>query len=195
MQMKTLAFALLILAWAFPLRADDNWLQNGDFSDGTTHWHGDLRSPADFASDNPLQASDPFTSKGMIIPLKHTSWCKVAQDFRGKIASGFLTVTYMVSPDFALSDKLEDYTNIPSQLGWGWKSFDTKQGSWMVFVSAMGDTKGVYYMMKPKLGSSTPQTMKLKVNELTPLEDQTLTLAFPPGTGTVVVLNIALTEN
>jgi len=192
--MRKLAFVLLVLTCTLPLRAD-NWLQNGDFADGTTHWHGDLLSPADFASGNPLQAADPFTSKGMIIQLKHVSWAKVAQDFRGKIASGILTITYMVSPDLTFSDKPEDYTNIPSQLGWGWKSFGTKPGDWMVFVSAMGDTKGVYYTMKPKLGASTPQTVKIKVNQLTPLEDQTLTLAFPPGNGTVVILNAALTEN
>ena len=192
--MKKFAFVLLILTCTLPLRAD-NWLQNGDFTDGTTHWHGDLRSPADFASDNPLQASDPLTSKGMIIPLKQSSWCKVAQDFRGKIASGFLTVTYMVSTDLAFSIKEEDYTNIPNQLGWGWRSFNTPPGDWMIFISAMGDTKGAYYKVTPKLGSSTPQTIKFKVNELTPMEDQTLTLAFPPGTGTVVVLNVALTEN
>ncbi len=193
--LKKLAFSLLLVTCILPLRADDNWLENGDFSDGITHWHGDARSPADYASDNPLQASDPFTSKGLIIPLKHTSWAKVAQDFRGKIATGYLTITYMVSPDLAFSDKMEDYTNIPNQLGWGWKSFDTKQGSWMVFVSALGDTKGVYYTMKPKLGASAPQTVRIPVHELTPLEEQTLTLAFPPGTGTVVVLNVALTEN
>jgi hypothetical protein len=193
--MQKLAFVLLVLTCTLPLRADDNWIQNGDFSDGTNHWHGDLRSPADLASDNPLQASDPFTSKGMIIPLKQSSWCKVAQDFRGKIASGILTVTYMVSTDLAFSTKPDDYTNIPNQLGWGWKSFNTPPGDWMVFISALGDTKGVYYKMPPKLGSSAPQTFRIKVSELTPLEDQTLTLAFPPGTGTVVVLGVALTEN
>jgi len=191
--MKTLLFGLLVLACALPLRAD-NWLDNGDFTDGIAHWHGDGRSPADFTSDNPLQSSDPFTSKGLIIPLKHVSWVKVAQDFKGKIASGFLTITYMVSPDLAFSTKPDDYTNIPSHLGWGWQSFNTPPGDWIVFISALGDTKGGYYTMEPKTGSSTPQTVRVQVNELTPLEKQTLTLAFPPGTGTLVILNIALTD-
>jgi hypothetical protein len=192
--MKKLAFVLLVLTCTLPLRAD-NWLENGDFSDGINHWHGDARSPADFASDNPLQASDAFTSKGLIVPLKHVAWAKVAQDFKGKIASGILTITYMVSPDLAFSDKPDDYTNIPNQLGWGWRSFNTKPGDWMVFVSALGDTQGAYYTIPPKLGSSTPQTIRIKLDKLTPLEEQTLTLAFPPGTGMVVVLNISLSGN
>jgi hypothetical protein len=192
--MKTLLFALVVLACALPLRAD-NWLQNGDFTDGISHWRGNGRSPADFVSDNPLQSSDPLTSKGLIIPLKHVSWAKVSQDFKGKIASGFLNITYMVSPDLAFSTKPDDYTNIPHQLGWGWQSFNTPPGDWLVFISAMGDTKGAYYTMEPKTGSSTPQTVRMQVNELTPLEEQTITLAFPPGTGTVVILDIALTDD
>ena len=30
---------------------------------------------------------------------------------------------------------------------------------------------------------------------LTPLEDKTITLAFPPGKGTLVVLSVSLTDN
>jgi hypothetical protein len=191
--MKTLAFALLILVCALPLRADE-CLQNGDFADGITHWHGDGRSPTDYASDNPLQSSDPLTSKGLILPLKHVFWSKVAQDFKGTIANGMLTVTYKLSPDFALSDKPTDYTNIPAQLGWGWKTFNTPPGDWLIFISALGDTKGMYYTMKPKLGSSDPQTYHFKVGGLTPLDEQTITLAIPPGAGTMVMLNVSIAD-
>ena len=194
MDMKPLAFALLVLACALPLRAD-NWLENGDFADGITHWHGDARSPADFASDNPMAAPDPFTSKGLIIPLKHVSWAKVAQDFKGRIASGILTVTYMVSPDLTFSDKPDDYANIPEKLGWGWQAFNTPPGEWLIFIDDLNTTSGRYRLLKPKLGSSEPQTYRTKVSGLTPLEDKTITLAFPPGSGTVVILSVSLTDN
>jgi hypothetical protein len=36
---------------------------------------------------------------------------------------------------------------------------------------------------------------KAKVSGLTPLEDKTITLAIPPGTGTLVILNVSLTGN
>jgi hypothetical protein len=191
--MKTVACVLLVLACALPLRADEA-LQNGNFSEGITHWHGDGRSPADFASDNPLESSDPFTSQGLIIPLKHVAWSKVAQDFKGKIAAGVLTVTYKLSPDLSFSEKPEDYLNIPNQLSWGWRAFNTPPGDWLVFISAFGDTKGMYYLVQPKTGSSDVQTFRDNVTQLTPLEEQTITLAFPPGTGTVVVLSISLTD-
>jgi len=192
--MKTLLFALLALGCVVPLHADEA-LQNGNFSDGINHWHGDGRSPADFASDNSLQASDPFTSAGLIVPLKHVSWSMVAQDFRGNIASGILTVTFKVSPDLVFSNKPDDYTNIPAQLSWGWKSFNTPPGEWLVFISAQGDTKGKYYTIMTKAGSSDPQTVRFKVKALTPLDEQTITLAFPPGNGTIVILGVSIDDH
>ena len=193
--MKTLLFAAAILALGLPLRAD-NWLENGDFSDGINHWYGGGRSPADFASDNPMDKPDPFTSKGLIVPLKDLDWVKVAQDFKGRLDGGILTITYMVSPDLAFSDRKEDYQNIPDHIGFdGWKAFKTPPGEWVVFVSDFGTSRGTYYSVKAKLGSSEPQTFRARVSHLTPLEDKTLALAFPPGKGTLVVLSVSLTDN
>jgi len=193
--MNALLFTLLVLACALPLRAD-NWLQNGDFTDGINHWRGNGRSPADLAPDNPLDKPDPFTSKGLIIPLKDLDWTKVAQDFKGKIASGVLTFTYMVSADRAFSTKAEDYLNMPGHISYdGWRPFNTPAGEWVIFISDFGSARGTYYTIRPKLGSTDPQTCKMAVHGLTPLEDKTITLAFPPGTGTMVMLNISLTDD
>ncbi len=194
---KALTSFLLVFLLAIPLRADDgdNWIQNGDFADGISHWYGGGRSPADFASDNPLQASDPFTSKGLIMPLHSESWTKVAQDFKGKVSSGVLTVTYMVSKDFAFSTKPDDYLNMPDHIGYdGWMAFNTPPGTWVVFLSDFGSSKGTYYILKPKLGSTGPQTYRAKIIGMTPYEDKTITLAFPPGAGTLVVLNVSMTS-
>jgi hypothetical protein len=35
----------------------------------------------------------------------------------------------------------------------------------------------------------------MRVNNMTPYEDKTITLAFPPGKGMVVVLNISLVSH
>jgi hypothetical protein len=193
--MKTLLCALLLLVIALPLQAD-NWIQNGDFSNGIDHWRGNGRSPSDFANDNPLEAADPFTSKGLIIPLKHMDWTKIAQDFKGRIASGVLTITYMVSPDFAFSTKPDDYVNMPDHIGYdGWKAFNTPPGDWIVFISDFGSNRGHYWEIEPKPGKSDPQTFKIRVENLTPLEDKTITLGFPPGEGKLVILSISLTDN
>jgi hypothetical protein len=191
--MKTLAFALLALTCALPLRADE-CLQNGDFTNGITHWRGDGRSPADYASDNPLQQSDPLTSKGLIIPLKHSSWAKVQQDFKTRASSLILSVIYKLSSDLAFSEKPEDYTNVPEHLGWGWVSFNAPPKQFYVDITEVNSVHGMHGFIKLTMGSNDAQTYKTQLSGITPQAENTLTLAFPPGTGTVVILSASLTE-
>ncbi|HEV3270922.1 MAG TPA: hypothetical protein VGZ93_01955 [Candidatus Methylacidiphilales bacterium] len=192
--MKALPLALLALAFAIPLRAD-NWLENGDFMNGIDHWRGNGRSPADFASDSPFDKPDPFTSKGLIIDLKQSHWAKVLQDFHGKGSSGVLTITYMVSPDLTFSNKGEYYQNVPGQIEYdAWVPFNMPPGDWVVLISDFGAVHGPYYEIKPKLGSSNPQIFQTKVDRLTPNGDKTITLAFPPGSGKLVILSVSLTD-
>jgi hypothetical protein len=189
---------LLIVAACFSTVRADNWIQNGDFADGTIdHWRGNGRSPTDFANDNPnpLDKPDPFTSKGLIIPLRGAVWDKVQQDFHGKGTTAILTITYMVSPDLVFSTKADDYVDMPQQIHFdGWKPVNTSPGSWILFVADFGSSHGTYWQIEPKLGKSDPQSFKVKVDGLTPLEDKTITLAFPPGTGKVVILNVSMTD-
>ena len=195
MDMKALLFALLALAFTLPLRAD-NWIQNGDFADGINHWRGNGRAPADFAPGSPMDKPDPFTSKGLIIPLRHVDWTKVAQDFKGKSTHGVLSIPYMVSPDLVFSTKPDDYVNIPDHMHYdGWQAINTPPGDWIVFIADFGRSHYTYYEIKPNLGSSAPQTYQARVTGLTPLEDKTITVAFPPGDGKVVILQISLTDD
>ena len=166
-------------------------IQNGDFADGTAHWHGNGRSSADFASDNPLQASDPFTAKGMIIPLKQTSWTHVAQEIRPSTGGGVLTITYKFSKDLTFADNPDYYTNIPAQMGWGWQPFGGPPGSWLIDITDSTGTKGFHDLVKPKTGSSDPQTFQMNMSGLAPHDETTLTLGFPPGTGMVVILSVS----
>ncbi|MCE0483944.1 MAG: hypothetical protein LV479_06870 [Methylacidiphilales bacterium] len=191
--MKELSL-ILFLAALLPLHAE-NWLQNGDFSDGIDHWHGSGLAPSDVAPANPFDPPDPFTSKGLIIQLKPSHWQKVAQDFKGKLANGVLTISYMVSPDLAFSTKPDDYVNMPGQIDYnGWQAFNTPHGAWVLFLSDFGSSRGHYYTITPQLGSSKVQTLNLPVQDMTPYEDKTITLAFPPGKGTIVFLNVQLTD-
>lgn len=186
---------VLALACILPLRAD-NFLQNGDFSSGTDHWYGDGQTPAAMAGDDPTATPNPLFAKGLIIPLKGASWSKLSQDFQGDIAEGVLTITYMVTPDFGLSTNADDYTNIPDHINDdGWKPFNGAPGEWILFISDFGTARahGTYYKIKVKGGSGI-QVLKAKVKGLTPQEDKTLAIAFPPGTGSVVLLNVALTD-
>jgi hypothetical protein len=185
--------ALMVLACALPLQADE-YLQNGDFSDGITHWRGNGRAPADFAGDNPLDKPDPLLSKGLIIPLKHTSWTMVAQDFKTKTNHGSFSITVRAAPGLTFSEKPEDYTNIPDKLGWGWVSFDTPLKKFLVFISELNANTGAYNTIGPKLDTSEPQTFHLSFPDLVPAESKSLTLAFPPGEGNFIILNVSMTD-
>jgi hypothetical protein len=192
--MKAISFALLVLTSVIPLQADENLIQNGDFTDGITHWRGNGRTPADFAPANPFDKPDPFTSKGLIIPLRHRDWDKVAQDFKGKNTSGVLTITYRVAPDLVFSDKAEDYQNMPYQLHYdGWQPVATPPANWVVFLTDFGTTHGTYWTIAPKLGSGDVQTFSAQLSGLTPFSDKTITLGFPPGSGNLVILSVTLT--
>ena len=192
--MKKLTFALLILLCPLLLKAD-NWLENGDFADGIDHWHGEGQTPAAFSNDNPLDKPDPLMSKGLIFPLKPSNWKKAWQDFRGKLSSGVMTVTYMVSPDLVFSTKPEDYKNVPNHIGYNeWKSFDVPQGNWVIFLSDFGSLHGTIYPVPPQGTPGTVQTFKAPVSGLTPMEDKTITLTFPPGKVTIVILSVSIDD-
>jgi hypothetical protein len=191
------ALACLATFFALVLSAQgDNWLQNGDFSSGRDHWRGDGQTPSDMAPSNPFDKPDPLLSKGLIIPLKPHRWTKITQDFRTKASQLVLTMTYVFSPGLTFSSKDDDYKNIPHQIDnelYG--SFDLKPTEWMVLFTDFGNgAKGAYYTMDAKTGSSEPQTVHMDVKDLSPLEDEVITIAFPPGTGNVVLQSVSLSE-
>jgi hypothetical protein len=193
--MKSLAFVLLLVACALPVQAD-SWLDNSDFSSGLDHWRGNGRSPADMASDNPMDKPDPLLSKGLILPLRGSDWDRIAQDFHGKSARAVLRITYQLGPGVAFSDKLEDYLNVPYQMHYnGWKPFQVPPGTWVIFISDEDSSHGTYYKIKPNMAATGPQTITAKIDGLVPLSDKSLTIAFPPGTGNVVLLNVSMTDN
>ena len=191
------AVLVLLLAASFIARAD-NWIQNGDFSSGLDHWHGQAKTPADVAPSDPFAKPDPLLTQGAIFQLKSQDRIKIEQDFRTKSSTLYLTVTYKVSPDLAFSTNIDDYTNIPSHIDYGaYRAFNLKPGNWLIFFTDFGGDKGLigtYTYIKPKVGSTDPQTFRDKITGLVPLEDKTLCIAFPPGTGTVVLLNVSLTD-
>jgi hypothetical protein len=197
--MRISAFALIAFASISLLRADEV-LQNGDFTDGSNHWRGDGRTPADYAQDNPSAATNPLTSKGLIVQLKPDRWTKVAQDFKGNNDTHYcLTVTYKYAPDLAFSTKAEDYTNIPAKVGFegseSWTPFNIPVGQFFVTVDDIDDTKGYYEKVASKAGTSETQTYQDPGLPMTPLSDKMVTVSFPPGTGTVVILKISVTSS
>jgi len=197
--MRIPAFALILLASASLLRADET-LQNADFTDGSNHWHGDGKTPADYAQDNPAAATDTFTGKGLIIQLKPDRWTKVVQDFKGnKDAHYQLVVTYKFSPGLTFSSKAEDYANIPNQVRFegseSWSPFDIPAGQFFVTVDDIDDTKGYWEKVVSKSGTTETQKYIDPGLPMTPDSNKMVTVAFPPGTGTIVLLGISVTSS
>jgi hypothetical protein len=197
--MRPVCSALVILACAVSLHADEV-LQNGDFSDGSSHWHGDGKTPSDFTEDNPLATANPLTSTGLIVPLKPDSWTKVTQDFNGDKNSHYLvTVKYKVSPDLTLSNKPEDYKDVARLIRFetyeGYPAFDVPVGQFFVMVAEVDGNKGYWEKFQPKLGSSDTQTYLDPGQPLAPEGRKMVTVAFPPGTGMVVILSISVTSS
>ena len=106
---------LLLLAGFSALTAGSLYaqsiLENGDFSDGTNHWHGDVK-PAGSDSSTDLLTS-PNDAKGVLVELRSHNWTKITQEVHGlkdvQPNTGVdLTVEYTVSTDFKLSDDSRD---------------------------------------------------------------------------------------
>jgi len=206
--MKTFFCTLIILA-STPLLRADNLLQNGDFSDGRAHWQGDGKSAADYAQDNSSANSDPLsstsdtvslTSKGLIIQLKESRWTKVSQDFTGdKSAHYVFNMTYKIAPGTTLSDKAEDYKDIPDHVRFEgyepWHRFDIEVGKFFDTVDSLDQFGGFYEKFAPNLGSNDIQTFTDPGPTVFPPGHNMVTVAFPPGKGIVVILSISVTSN
>ena len=186
----TLVFTLLA---GLPLQAD-NWLQNSDFSQGLDHWRGNGRLPSDVTADDPFAKPDPLLSTGAIIPLKERSWTQVTQNFRTKAGQMVMKIVLIFTPGVKFSDKGDDYTNISHALNFDiFQPYNIDVGNFVVqFVDYADQTKGFYYPLATKPGDSKEVTYNLRVNELTPLEDELVTIAFPPGQGNVVLKDVEL---
>jgi hypothetical protein len=195
--MKNLLFALVILTCPSALQAD-NVIQNGDFSKSDAYWMGDGKTPQAYAQENPAAATDPLTSRGLIVPLNPASWTRIFQSFTAdKSTQSSIVVTYKLSPDIALSKDPLDYAKISSRLQIpGFENFGSIDVHPGQFYGTIGDPSSTTIAMEvftPKLGSSDVQIYQHAYPPIPPFGDKTFALAFPPGTGTVVILSVTVT--
>ena len=94
--MKILAL-LFLLAGSSAVLADTDALENGDFSDGSTHWDGDIHVAGGAADDS-------NSTKGVVVSLRSGDWTKISQLFDGKSGDYILTITYTTPPGMTISD-------------------------------------------------------------------------------------------
>jgi hypothetical protein len=171
----------------------DNVLKNSDFADGAVDWHGDGRTPADMKPQDSLDTTAvDYGDKGLIIPLKPHSWTKIVQEFKTQNSALTLNITYKLAPNTVFSTKAEDYVNVAHSIEFdAWKPIDGKVGGWMLMVSDFTKARIFYNSVIPQPGT-TEQTVTDTLDSLIPEDEKTLCLAFPPGTGAVILLHVSL---
>lgn len=193
--MKIFAFALFLLAPFIALRADDNLVLNGDFTEGAVHWKGDVKLPQ--TDSDALTTSETPTpaTPGLVIQLKPKNWVKITQQFEPKTPNLALSVTYSFSPDLAFSDDSKNYTNVAHFLGYDfWQPFNIPKGNWTLIVTDIAKGTLYYDAIPFAAGTKGPQTFSDKLSGLIPHEDETICLAFPPGKGSVTLLHVSVTK-
>jgi hypothetical protein len=194
--MKKFVIALFLIGSVQMISAD-NVLKNSDFTEGAVDWHGDGRTPTDLKPTDALDTSAvDYGDKGLVIPLKAHEWTKVVQEFRTENSSLTLHCTYKLVPNTTFSQNDDDYKNVPHQIGFdAWAPFNGKKGGWMMLVSDFTKARIFYHTVLPQMDSANEQSFTDTVNSLVPEDEKTVCLAFPPGTGAVILLHVSLDSN
>jgi hypothetical protein len=174
--------------------------QNGDFSQGDDHWQGDGKMPQAYAEDNPAALTDPLTSKGLIVTLNPSSWTRIYQTFASGNSTHYsIVVTYKLSPNISLSKNAADYADISKKIQIpGFENFGSLAMQPGDFYGTIGDPTSTSISMElfvPPVGSSQVQTYQHTYPPVPISPTKTFALAFPPGTGTVVILSVDVTSN
>jgi hypothetical protein len=183
--MKTLAL-LLFLGGVIIARADDNLLQNGDFSGGVAHWYGNVQTPGDL-DDATLPDS------GVVIKLRPHDWTRANQDFQVKAGTYNLNIVFTLISGFHFSDQYSDYINLPKVLDFpaGDHPVDGSIGQWVAIIADNVASSSLYWTGDPPQ-SAGQQTYTFKVKDINFDNRQNLSLNFPPGSGYVVLQKVAL---
>ena len=191
--------AVLVFAVAAPFitHAGDIIL-NGDFHDGTTHWHGDG------------QAVDG--TPGLSIELKSDRWTAVYQRFSAECKTFKLKITYSISDDCTLltkksaDDLVPSFTSIALERATGLANHiydvEMQSGQWVVMAvdpSGYNTSQQTVYLNNRYGGDGSsssgsdvgnPRTFTATMYHYAYFQDQSLCLAFPPGQGTITITKI-----
>jgi hypothetical protein len=175
---------------ASPLFARADILANENFANGTAHWSGDGH---DLSNGSP----------GIIIQLDPSKWTQVSQTFNTRENALDFSVSFQTSSDFSLSTdpnstigQILSVPDLQEMTGTLFKnSIHVKSGSWLLMVVDPAEAMMTFYGIKTTPGSTDVQTAKNAVPRLAAHEEKTIFLAFPPGQGTITLLNIVLTPS
>jgi len=209
-----LLFALVLAAPLVGQNSDQETMENADFSDGSTHWHGDCK-PAGSDMTTDFVSNPASDIKGIVVGLHSSSWTKVTQEifkYKGNPVHGMvLTIVYHTSPDFKLSTRGDDYADVGAAVGFGGAKIGARPGQIMALidmpppsrtsVTSSGSTDTILiYPDQVAIASFAPstdaksQTFTARIAPpLATADDKpTFCLGFPPGNGSITITRISL---
>ena len=193
--MKKSLLAFLLVA-SLQLVHADNVLKNSDFADGAQYWHGEGRTPEDLKPQNSLDTPVDYGDKGLIMVLRPQTWIKIVQEFKTRSASATLNVTYKIAPNTTFSSKDEVYQNVPHSIGFDvWYPFNGKRNTFMTMVCDVLNYRTTCDNVAPNFRTTDKQTYTEAIDSMVLDDEQTIYLAFPPGTGAVILLHVSLDTN
>jgi hypothetical protein len=137
-------------------------------------------------------------SKGLIVPLNPASWTRIYQAFASGNATEYsIVVTYKLSPNISLSKNADDYAGITKKIQiTGFENFGSLSMQPGDFYGTIGDPTSNSMSMErfvPQVGSSQVQTYQHTYPPVPVSPTKTFALAFPPGSGSVIILSVAVT--
>lgn len=211
--MKYLLLSLLLATPLFAQDASPELMENSDMADGTTHWHGSVKIAGADSTTNLVSGQN--NAKGITVDLHPTTWTAITQPVRGlhvRLAGRNYTlgpvqvvINYQTSPEFSLSTKDADYTDIGPNLGFETTKMRGQPGQAIAFINyPITQLRGMTVIRGQRAAASyiTPKTDQqpqiftstLHFSDGQTTRDLTFCLAFPPGTGSVTITKISVTE-
>jgi hypothetical protein len=184
--MKLLLLSLLLNGFV-ALRANDNLLQNGDFSGGLAHWSGDVRMAGE------VDTGEAKLPPGAVIKLKPHEWSRVEQEFELKAGTYTLHVVLTLLPNLHFSTDYSDYKELGHSLQFSdpYNLVDADTGQWAVVVDDPTAGKSLHWTIDPTRPSGQ-QSYTFTVTDINFDNRQMLIIGFPPGHGLVILQNVTL---
>lgn len=186
--MKKLILAGFLATTLAACADNTNALKNGDFSSGVSEWEGDVHSAGSAVDDS-------GATTGGVVKLKDW-WTKVSQDFEAPSGSYNLAIKYTVTPNFSLSKRRDDYANVTGPLGLNdLMGFNGETGKWFVLIVDLDSWSCSTIFFTPSTKATGVQTAHAPVR-FTGSDNQNkrIFLCYPPGTGTVNLIDVTLTK-
>ncbi|MCE0521419.1 MAG: hypothetical protein LV480_00735 [Methylacidiphilales bacterium] len=171
-------------------------LINSDFAEGRAHWKGDAKD-LDNSGQVDLTTGNS-TTPGVIITLKKDKWTRIYQAFSVRNGKLYYSITFKLSPDYKIAVPTGNNNNASSapdvsDIPYMWTESMSEYGWAMLVVeNVWGMQARASEFFQPDPRKPSPQTLTGRLNELNVGPDATFVLFFPPGQGSITLLNISL---